>query len=182
MVAVDLYTDASIVKGRGAWACVVIRGDADPVEASGPLRGRFRSSAATEVAAIANGLHHARKAGLIEAGDEVAVWCDNIAACWYANGTARKLGSPSADPVMVDARRSIRDQAKRGRFTVTAAHVKGHQRRDSDDPRALFNIRCDHLCAAIRDGREAEPFEALIRKVEVARARKAKRLAREVEA
>jgi len=177
-VKVELYTDASIVKGRGAWASLVLRGDGDPVEAFGVLRGSFRSSTATEIAAIANGIHAAHRAGLIERGDEVAIWCDNTAAVMWANGACRD--KRNGDPFLREARRWIRDFSRRHGFKCRAAHVKGHQRLDSDDPRAIYNIRCDHLCGSVRDGIAPVAWASHVAKVESWRKRKAVRAAKEI--
>ena len=174
---VQLYTDASIVKGRGAWAALVIRGDAPPVEKAGPLRGSFQSSTATELCAIANGLHFARRAGLIEPGDEVRVYCDNEAAVGRVNRAA--LRRASNDPVLGKVRRWIFADAREHGYSIKAEHVKGHQRLDSGDPRATYNIRCDHLCSAIRDGKEPHSWDDHVKRVDKFRRRKAARAMKE---
>lgn len=168
---VQLYTDASIVKGRGAWAALVLRGNGDPVEKAGPLRGSFRSSTATELCAIANGLHFARRAGLIERGDEVEIWCDNMASVYWANGWVKV--KPDSDPMLVEARGFIRNLSRSHRFAIKAAHVKGHQRLDSDDPHATYNIRCDHLCSSVRDGKDPHSWADHVKRIDKFRRRKA---------
>lgn len=163
MVAVRVYTDASIKQGRGAWAAVIIRDDEEPVEFSGPLRGKFNSSAATEICAIANALHKGIAAGLICRGDQVAIYCDNEAAVMRVNGVARNR--MKTDSRLIEAARVIRGMAKRRQFSVKAAHVKGHQPLHTVCPDGVFNLRCDELCSAIRDGREAPCFEVLLGRI-----------------
>jgi len=173
-----LYTDASIKGGRGAWAALVLVPDADPIEYSGRLRGSFVSSAATEICAIANGLHSAGEAGLLAHGGEVEVWCDNEAAVFWANGQVQP--KRKSDPVLVKARRFIRDYCKGRRITFRAYHVKGHQRLDSRDPGAIYNNRCDELCSAQRDNVEPPPFSHLVERVANAQRLRAAREARKV--
>jgi ribonuclease HI len=172
---VDLYTDASIKGGRGAWAAVLLR-EGERSETSGPLRGSFLSSSSTELCAIANALHWARKAGLIMPGDEVKAWCDNTNAVDRVNGIY--VNRNKTDRRLIDATRWIRDYRKEHRFELRSYHIKGHQRLDSGDPQAIYNQRCDELCSAIRDNVEATPFALLETRVGLARARAERRAKR----
>jgi len=168
-VTVTIYTDASIKRNRGAWACVVLR-DGERHEGFGVLRGDFRSSTATELCAIANALHFADKVASLRGG-RVELWCDNIPAVMHANRQAKvrlKL-----DERMKESRRWIRDFVKTHRIEFRAYHIPGHQRLDSDDPGAIYNIRCDELCSAVRDMMEAAPFDALEARIAKAKARAA---------
>lgn len=145
---VDLYTDASIYGGEGGWATVIIRGDEEPVEYSGKLRGYFGSSTAVEAAAIANGLHQARKAGLVERGDTVTVRSDNMNALHrLTNGNKRKC-----DPMIRKAIDHVLKLAADIGVELAAEWVKGHQTLDTPDPHAIYNRRCDELCSAARTG------------------------------
>lgn len=170
-MTIRIYTDASIKAGRGAWACVVLRG-ADHAEGFGPLRGAFQSSTATELCAIANALHHADRLASLR-GETVELWCDNQAAIAHANRTARVR--MHLDETIKRSRGWIKAFVARERITFRAHFVRGHQRMDSPDPNALYNLRCDELCSAVRDMMEARPFDTLRAKVEAARAKAARR-------
>jgi ribonuclease HI len=160
-VNVDIYTDASIVKGgRGAWACVVLRGD-ERHESAGALRGNFPSSTAVEAAAMANALHFARINGLVEGGDLVTMRSDNRGAVGRINGAARNAKCPTIGKAVG----YVLDLAERHGIALRAKWVRGHQRLDSADPHAIHNIRCDHLCSAIRDGRKPAGYNALVEQV-----------------
>jgi ribonuclease HI len=158
---VEIYTDASVTTTkRGAWATVIVRGD-DRHESSGALRGDFPSSTAVEAAAMANAMHFARQRGLIEPGDVVTLRSDNRNAVGRVTGRARDAKCPTI-------RRAISyvlDEADRHGFDLRAAWVKGHQPLDSFDPHAIHNIRCDHLCRAIRDGHKPAGINALVEQV-----------------
>jgi len=169
-VTVTIYTDASIKVGRGAWACVILREGEPMLEASGPLKGEFRSSTATELCAIANALHHAEKVQAIGGARDVVIWCDNEAAVWRVNGRGKVRG---VDPMLLKVGGWIARWAGRNGVRIAARHIKGHQRLDSDDPGAIYNLRCDGLCSAVRDQVEPTSFDVLIDKVAKARARKA---------
>lgn len=160
---VDIYTDASIIKcGKGTWAAVIIRGGDEHVEAAGQLRGRFKSSAAVEGAAMANALWFARKRGLVEAGDTVSIRSDNRAVIDRLVANLQGRGMRDAkDSAIMDASRHVLRTAETLKLELRAAWVRGHQRLDSRDPHAIWNIRCDQLCSAVRDGRDAPPFAKL---------------------
>lgn len=171
-VNVDIYTDASIVKGgRGAWACVVLRGD-DRRESSGALRGEFPSSTAVEAAAMANALHFARMNGLVEAGDLVTFRSDNMNAVGRINGAARNAKCPTIGKAVA----YVLDQANRHAIAVQAEWVKGHQPIYSTDPHAPHNRRCDTLCTAIRDGHQPITWRHQQHMATVERGRAAKRM------
>jgi ribonuclease HI len=173
-VRVAIYTDASIVKsGRGAWATVIVRPDVEHVEAAGQLRGLFRSSAAVEGAAIANALWYARQHGLIAPGDAVELRCDNraivdrIAAAYYG----RRMRD-AKDGAIMAATNHILATADTLKLELHAGWVKGHQKLDSADPHAIWNIRCDQLCSAVRDGRKPHPFHVLRESIATRQARR----------
>lgn len=159
MTAVAIYTDASIFQNRGAWATVIIREGSPPVESAGMLKGGFRSSASTEIAAIANALHFARRSGLVERGDRVEVRSDNMAAVLRIRGGVRDRGK--TDPRLIEVATYIAGFAELVGVELVALHVKGHQRLDSRDPHAFHNRRCDQLCSAIRDGRKPPSIKTL---------------------
>lgn len=172
---VTIYTDASIKQRRGAWATVIIRDGCQPVEFSGSLRGRFRSSTATEICAVANALHKAHQAGLVEHGDAVMVHCDNEGAVGRINTGGTNTWK--TDRLLIEARHAIAKLAKRHGFTVKSRHVKGHQAMATVCEHGVYNLRCDELCAAIRDRIEPTSFDVLLARIARERARAAKRRA-----
>jgi ribonuclease HI len=139
---VDVYCDASHKGALGAWAGVAVRADRPTIEASGTLRGAVWHSELAELRAAGNALHAAHKGGLIAAGDLVVLRSDN-----RNNVNRINAGSCSEKlPDMAKALAWILRFAEEGAFELIAAHVKGHQSADSEDPHAVHNRRCDLLC------------------------------------
>lgn len=174
---VDIYTDASIIKsGRGAWATVIIRPGMEHVEAAGALRGRFKSSAAVEGAAMANALWFARKQGLIEPGNAISLRSDNRAIIdrLVAALEGRRM-KDAKDATIMEATGHVLRTAEALKLELHAAWVRGHQRLDSRDPHAIWNIRCDQLCSAVRDDRKPHPFHVLRESVETRQRMRARR-------
>jgi ribonuclease HI len=163
LTRVELYTDAGIKEGAGTWATVIVREGFEPVEDSGVLRGRFGSSTAVEVAAIANAIHVARKRGMVERGDVVTVRTDNTNAVARIMRTASERAIRKGDPMITRATEAALALAEAAGITLLAEWVKGHQPLKSTDPHAPFNRRCDVLC---RQARAADPVKrAAARKV-----------------
>jgi ribonuclease HI len=143
---VEVYSDASHKGSGGAWAAVVIRPGRPNFEASGRLKGDIPSSTHAEIKAAANAVHAALKAGLIHAGDEVCVRCDNLAAVRRISGETPKKSKSKAREELAAVTNWIRDFAIAAGFVLTAAWVKGHQRVASACPHAPHNRRADQLC------------------------------------
>lgn len=152
-----LYTDASSYHTTGAasWGAILVGLDGAEHEASGPLKGEVSSSTAAEARAVANALHHFMREGLIT-GD-VRVVCDN-------QGVVDKLRTGSLKTKSRQVREALEHIAKisRGRFTVLADWVKGHQpkAKAKSDPRVAFNHRCDALEKAHSQSLHTERREA----------------------
>lgn len=144
----DLYSDASHyhLSRAGAWAAILLA-PADRIgeEACGALRGDVTSSAAAEMMAVANALHHFLKARSIPIGATIRVICDNTTVVSYIGRGGMRIKSKSPDLKLALAH--IIDLAKRYRLKLIAEWVRGHQRLDSKDPRAIFNRRCDKLAS-----------------------------------
>lgn len=152
---IEIYTDASIKEGRGAWAAIVVMPHYKPVELFGALRGRgWGSSTAVEAAAMGNALHAAAQRGLLPRGSTVILRCDNMIACQRINRHAFKKSDRKVDRRILDAIAYAHAFAERRELTLSAEWVKGHQRLDSADPHMPYNRRCDALCSAVRDGRK----------------------------
>jgi len=174
VTVVTIYTDASIYRGVGSWATVILRAGNDLVELSGKLRGSFQSSTAVEGAAIANALWHARRAGLIEPGDDVTVRSDNLSIVQrIAQARAGFPWRDARDPDIMRAVESVLTTVGAVDVQVRFRWVKGHQRLDSDDPHMIYNRRCDDLAGAARKGERVTGFDVLVAKVAAARARRA---------
>jgi len=159
---VTIYTDASIYRGVGSWATVIIREGLEPVEQSGKLRGRFESSTAVEGAAIANAVWYARRQGLLEPCDDLTVHCDNQQM--VERLTASQAGRPwrdARDQVIMRACGYVLEAVSVFDAPVAFRWVKGHQRLDSRDPHALYNRRCDQLCGAARKGHKPPSWRQL---------------------
>lgn len=165
--ALQLYTDASSYHTTGAasWGAILVDADGTEHEASGPLKGEVSSSTAAEARAVANALHHFLREGLI-AGD-VRVVCDNQAV-------VDKLRSGSLKTKSRQVREALEHIRKisRGRFTVFADWVKGHQpkAKAKSDPRVAFNHRCDALAKAHSQSLHTERKAAAWARADAARA------------
>jgi len=145
-VIVELFSDAGRKEGRGAWGAVVVRPGAEPLEASGAFRDRLHCSTLAELRGIANALHAALKAGLVQAGDEVVVRCDNRSTGIWIERRVRRAGRR---PELAEASRVVRDLAHKAGVTIRYRWVAGHQPADSRDPEAIHNRRADALCGVI---------------------------------
>ena len=143
--AVDIFTDSGVVDRLGSWAAVIVRvvGSRGIVEASGPLRAETDTFAG-EARAIANGLHHALKSGMIGPGELVAVRCDNEAVVKAFSGQRR-----AKRPLRRDVK-EVRDYVKRlarlHKFRLRFAHIKAHRDPNCGSLFVLMNARADHLC------------------------------------
>lgn len=165
--ALQLYTDASSYHTTGAasWGAILVDADGKEHEASGPLKGEVSSSTAAEARAVANALHHFMREGLIT-GD-VRVVCDNQVV-------VDKLRSGSLKTKCAQTREALLHIHKiaRGRFTVFAEWVKGHQpaKAAASDPRVGFNRRCDALAKAHSQRLHTERKAAAWARADAARA------------
>lgn len=144
---VAIYSDAGLSGGVPTWACVIIRANTPPVEASGVIKQSTRCTTSCEGAAIANALHVALRRGLMEPGDVVTVRTDNQP---FVRMIAEDRAKPYRREMTNQAIATIKAIAERGRFALAVKFVKGHQRADSKDPHAKHNRRADALCTAAR--------------------------------
>ena len=161
-----LYTDASNYHqtGAAAWAAILVCLDGSEHEAHGPLKGEVGSSTAAEARAVANALHHFTREGLIT-GD-VRVILDN-------QTVVDRLRSGKVKSKSAQVREALEHVQKiaRGRFTVFADWVKGHQPKAAakSDPRVSFNHRCDTLAKAHSQTLHTERREAARARADAAR-------------
>jgi ribonuclease HI len=144
---VQLFTDASNYHATkaGAWAAILVLPDDSAHEAHGQLRGDIGSSTSAEARAVANGLHHFLRLGLIRPRDVITVVCDNRAVCDRL-GTQKR----SKQPEVQQALAAIHKLASSHALKIAGDWVKGHQAAHASraDPRVTFNRRCDALCSA----------------------------------
>lgn len=155
---ITIYSDASSYHTTGAasWGAILVDAEGVEHEASGPLKGKVSFSTAAEARAVANAIHHFMREGLIT-GD-VRVVCDNQAV-------VDKLRSGSLKSKSQQVREALEHIRKisRGRFSIFADWVKGHQPAKAalSDPRVGFNHRCDALAKAHSQSLHTERMEAV---------------------
>lgn len=141
-----LYTDASNYQktGAGAWAGILIDPEGHETETSGALRGEISSSTEAEAMAVANALHVFLRERKIPRGATVKVICDNTSVVRFVEkATAQKskyAGARRAIAHVLDLRHKFS-------LRLRGEWVRGHQKQNSTDPRAVYNRRCDALCS-----------------------------------
>lgn len=138
----DLYTDAGLKEGNGAWGAV-LRAKGHSHEASGMLRGVITSSTSSEARGVANALHHFMAEKLIPRGACVRVVCDNSHVVNYINNGKRS----KKDDIDI-AITTVREIARRNDIVLTASWVKGHQAQANRSFDGEMNHRCDKLASA----------------------------------
>lgn len=142
---VQLYTDASSYHETkaGSWAAVLVLPDDAEHEAHGPLKGDIKSSTSAEARAVANGLHHFIRLGLILARDHVTVICDNQAVAKRVTAKGK-----SKSPDVQEALDLIHKLQSGAGIKIVGEWIRGHQPESAirADPRVRFNRRCDELC------------------------------------
>lgn len=143
-----LHTDASSyhTTGAGSWAAILVMPNGEEHEAAGELKGAITSSTSAEARAVANGLWHFLKAGLIGTKSHVRITCDNQAVANALRAGRTKSTSAQVSEAMC----YISDLAKRYELNILADWVKGHQPKAASamDRRVAFNHRCDALAKA----------------------------------
>lgn len=142
---VDICTDAGVKFGLGSWAAVIARvdGRGGIVEGSGLFRAGELDSFAAEARAIANGLHLAKRAGIIERGDRVVVRCDHTEVVRRFSG--EPVNRPLRDDVR-EAREVVRKLAASMGCRLSFKHIKGHRNLACGEFLTLLNARADFLC------------------------------------
>jgi ribonuclease HI len=162
--AVEIFTDAGIKDGRGAWAAVIVRRDGRGgiVEASGLFHvASGPNTDLAEARAVANGLAAAKVRGLIEPGEIVLIRTDNAAVV----GRWRKPESYKSPPApeMRHAFDRIRALILEVGCRFELRGVEGHADLSAGQRVHILNARADALCCqalgtkrkghiAVRDG------------------------------
>jgi ribonuclease HI len=145
---VEIYSDAGVKCGVGAWGAVIVRldGRGGIVEASGILRAEVGSDTErAEAQAAANAVAKAKREGLIETGERVVVYCDNQMVVCYWRGTAT---SKKGRPGIRRALQVIRAIAVELQCVIEFRCVKGHAPLVPGDRQSYLNARADALCCA----------------------------------
>lgn len=147
--AVEVYSDAGNRRGVGSWGCYAKRidGRGGEFERAGILRGSLDNSELCEIRAIANSLHSLVRAGMIERGELVVVYCDNIGAGRRINAKRNKLSREKVVELN-NCAQWIRDFAASNGFSLAVRFVKGHQPETSKDIHAAGNRRADALASS----------------------------------
>jgi len=151
-VRVDLYTDAGVKDRVATWGAVCAPPGRDRVEKCGRMRDSLADTTAAELRAMTNGLHAMIRAGVIERGDDVRIYCDNLRAVAVVNGAPVPNKTRERHGIAVA---KLAELAHEAGITVCAKNVKGHQPLNSKDPHAPFNRRADELCTHARKGKPA---------------------------
>jgi len=178
-VKVNLYTDAGVRNGVATWGAVCAPKGRERVERCGRMREDLKDTTAAELRAMADGLHSMLRAGVIQRGDEVKLFCDNQDAVAKLNGATPMKREKQARHR--DAVGKVLDMAALAGVKVKGAHVKGHQKLTSTCPHAPFNRRADELCTLARQGEPPKPRRIVTAAPAVSRARRALEMARKLE-
>lgn len=164
---VSVFTDASMcphyrVAGWGGWA----KSDRGVCYEGGPLRARYESSDAAEIAASINAIHMALRHGVAQPGDDLIVQCDNMTAVaflshsQFSSGRNQYVDSVVPYALRMKAQRQY-DVARnpvrlhetpqwvlfqlstKHDLCISGRHVKGHVHKG--ESRHAVNRRCDRL-------------------------------------
>ncbi|MCX6126132.1 MAG: ribonuclease HI [Proteobacteria bacterium] len=126
---IEIYTDGSAKRGRGAWAFVTLRNNLVIAESSGQARNT--TSLHMEIQAALEGLKH------LSTPAKVTVYSDCRVLVDAMNG-------PGLKPSIVSHRNLYEDLVKHGKVhTVTWKWVRAHSGQ-------IHNERCDQLCREAR--------------------------------
>lgn len=136
---VTILTDASWcpetrATGYGYWIA-----SARGKRPGGNVMQPAQNSSHAEMMAIANSLHVAVNAGLVEPGDEVLIQTDSIDAIAGLKG--ERLKYETFTPEMGLVRQFVIQFIEKNRLTLEYRHVKGHSNRP--ESRFKANNHCD---------------------------------------
>ena len=141
---VTLFSDASYKDEKGGWGGWA-KSDRGRVYYGGSLRGKWKASNDTEMAAIANTLRLAKFSGILIPGDTVLIQSDCL---WALNKLSRDI-RPSKGKGQ-RAYHVIKHFEKAHYLFLKYKHVKAHE--GGKHKRSAVNETCDELARKGRTG------------------------------
>ena len=143
---VTLFCDASFKDEKGGWGGWA-KSDRGRVYYGGSLRGKWKGSEDTEMAAIANTLRLAKFAGILIPGDTVIIQSDCL---WALNKLSKNIR-----PAKGKGQRAynfIKHFEKAHYLFLKYKHVKAHE--GGIHKRSAVNEACDEIARKGRLGKE----------------------------